>query len=132
MFITSFMWNNEDLDRLMPGEVVWVEKILSDSFENEIFTQVTGRPFGRTVKEYQSLFRGLQFEVEYSEVKRDMAHFQSIEDLTYWISSQIEEEEKTLECLALFEKKGVPTMDGKIMFPTKKMIVRLKKCHNIK
>ena len=82
MFITSFMWNNEDLDRLMPGEVVWVEKILSDSFENEIFTQVTGRSLEGPLKN-ESLFRGLQFEVEYSEV--EMAHFQSIEDLTYRI-----------------------------------------------
>lgn len=126
MFISSFMWDNQELDRLMPGEVVWVERILSDSFENTIFTEVTGRPFGRTVREYQMQFQALNLEIEYSEVKRDMLHFENLEDFSSWLHSQVEDEKIAL-CLSLFEERGVSPRSGKIMFPTKKMIVRLKK-----
>lgn len=117
----------DQLSSLPVNETIWVEGKLSNSYENEIFSSVLGTDVGSSLEEYRRAFRALDLKPECMEIKREIASFEGTEDLMIWIASQVGEE-KAEECFEALKQRGwIDSKDGKVQFPIRKMIVRLKR-----
>lgn len=102
----------------------FVELPLSDSFENQIFSECTGKSFGSTVEEYRRVFKALNWELEYIEVKHEMIELSDERALYSWIEERVgtEMSESIMSCF--LESR---CSDGKIRIPAKKLIIKVKK-----
>jgi hypothetical protein len=77
---------------------------------------------------YREAFRELGLEIEAVEIKREMAEFDGFEQLRNWAHSLVGTELLAEECLLAMEKRGLlQSSDGKIRFPTRKLVACLKK-----
>ncbi len=101
----------------------FMECRLSDSYENQILFEVTGRRFGKTVDEYRRFFQAQNLQLEYIEVRREMAEFDNPEALNAWIYREVENDAMTE--LVFSSLKTIHCSDGKLRFPTKKLIVKV-------
>jgi hypothetical protein len=102
----------------------FVELQLSDSFENQILTEFTGKSFGSTVEEYRRVFQALNWKLEYIEVKHEMIELSDERALFSWIEEKLGSEMNELILFRFMENR---CSDGKIRIPAKKLIIKVKK-----
>ena len=110
----------------------WVSGKLSDSYENQVLTSIGLPSQGKSMEEYRKIFWDLGLEIEYIEVKREMVWFDGIEPLRNWIRAQVETEFQAEQYFLAMEERGwVHLNDGRIGFPTKQLIARLKASNTV-
>lgn len=123
MDITEYESLEEKVYSLKKEETFWLTGKLSDSYENQIFSQVLGVPFGKSVKEYRQEFQKLNLKIEHMEIQREDVVFRDLDDLKAWVYSQVQDNILTEECVALMQ--WIDLGDGTMRIPTKKILVRL-------
>ena len=127
MDITEYESLQTKVNSLKSGETFWLMGKLSDSYENQIFSQVLRVPVGKSVEEYRKEFQKFGLKLEHIEIQREVAIFNDINDLRVWIYSQMQDNILMEECLLLMQQKGwINLGDEKIRIPIKKLVVRLK------
>ena len=108
------------MDLVKPGESFWMTGNLSDSYENQIFSEVLKVPVGKSVEEYRKEFRQAHLKIEHIEIRREIRVFSDINDCREWIYSRMQDNILTEECISLMQQKGwIDLGDGTIRIPVK-------------
>lgn len=127
MNITEYESLETKASSLKNEETFWLTAKLSNSYENQIFSQILKAPVGKSVEEYRKEFQRYNLTLEHIEIQKEIATFEDIHDLRAWIDTQIQDPLLTEECVTLMKQKGwIDIGDGKIRIPTRKLLVRLK------
>ncbi|HSX13074.1 MAG TPA: hypothetical protein VLE96_01455 [Chlamydiales bacterium] len=60
------------------------------SYENRMFFDLAGLKKGATVEENRRVFQALNWQLEYIEVKHELAVFQESDSLLRWVESRVD------------------------------------------
>lgn len=94
---------------------------LPDSFENQILEEI-GHPT-RPAKEWKEAIRAKGYRITHSEVQHDWVCFDGFAEVEKWLESSLTQRE-TDQFIAILKERGWVDMgDGKIRFPTKRLIL---------